>query len=93
MKILWLASVENDLIALCDYIAEDKPSTGLRIFGVMRQSVEKLKLFPLIGREGRVEKTRELVIPNLPFIIVYFVTKDIKTIAVLHTSIKWPDKI
>jgi toxin ParE1/3/4 len=90
MTILWLVSAEHDLEAFTDYIAEDKSSTALEIFINIRLSVVKLKVHPYLGREGRVKQTRELVIPNLPYIVVYSVTKDIRILAVLHTSRKWP---
>ena len=92
MKVLWLATAERDLGALTDYIAEDNPQTALQIFNTIRQSVEKLKTYPSLGREGRIERTRELVIPHLPYIVVYTITKEIRILAVLHTSRKWPDE-
>jgi len=90
MNILWLEAAQRDLDALIDYIAEDNPKSSLRIFNTIRQSVKKLASYPLIGREGRVEKTRELIIPQLPFIVVYVVAKEIRILAVVHTSRKWP---
>ena len=90
MTILWLVSAEHDLEALVDYIAEDNPNTALQIFIKIRLSVEKLKVHPYLGREGRVKQTRELVLPNLPYIVVYSVTKGVRILALLHTSRKWP---
>ena len=90
MTILQLTAAEQDLYALSDYIAEDNPSTALLIFNKIRLSVEKLKTHPYLGRVGRVRRTRELVIPKLPFIVVYSVTKEIRILAVFHTSRKWP---
>lgn len=92
MIILWLSSAERDLEALTDFIAEDSPQTAIKIFNTIRQPVEKLRTYPLIGREGRVERTRELVVPNLPYIVVYMVTEEIRILAVLHASRKWPNE-
>ncbi len=90
MKILWLAAAEDDLVALTDHIAEDNPRTALEIFNTLRRSVEKLASYPHAGREGRIRSTRELVISNLPYIIVYTVTLEIRILAIFHTSRKWP---
>ena len=90
MNILWLATAERDLNALVDYIATDNSKVALHIFATIRRTVEKLKTYPFLGREGRVERTRELVVPNLPFIVVYVVAREIRILAVLHTSRKWP---
>jgi len=91
MIILWLVSAEHDLEALTEYITEDNPKTALQIFNKIRLSTEKLRSYPFLGREGRVERTRELTIPNLPFIVVYSITKEIRILAVFHTSRKWPN--
>lgn len=90
MNILWLAAAEHDLDELIDYITEDNPQAALQIFTTVRLTVEKLKKFPSLGRQGRVERTRELVIPSLPYIVVYTVTKEIRILAIIHTSQKWP---
>lgn len=90
MIILWLTSAENDLDCLVDYIAEENPLTALHIFNDIKKSINKLRTYPFLGREGRIDRTRELVIPGLPFIVVYTVKKEIRILAILHTSRKWP---
>ncbi|MBP9718930.1 MAG: type II toxin-antitoxin system RelE/ParE family toxin [Candidatus Levybacteria bacterium] len=90
MKIVWLLSAQQDLESLTDYIVEDNPRTALEIFTIIKHTIEKLAIFPFAGREGRVENTRELVIPQLPYIVVYQTVKEIRILAVLHTSRKWP---
>jgi len=90
MNILWLETAQDDLNALTDYIAEDSPQQALQIFSTIRQSVDELAIFPSAGREGRVGQTRELVIPRLPYIAVYLVTREVQILAILHTSRKWP---
>ncbi len=92
MIILWLTSAQRDLEALTDYISEDNPSSALDVFNTIKKSIEKLKAYPFVGREGRVEMTRELIVPRLPYIVVYSVTKDIRILAVLHASRKWPSE-
>ena len=90
MKILWLASSERDLEALVDYIAQDNPQSALQIFETIHFATKNLEIYPFAGREGRVESTRELVIPHLPYIVVYTIKKEIRILAVFHTSRKWP---
>ena len=47
----------------------------------------KLPDFPALGRPGRHPETRELSVPNLPYLIVYEVSANAVTIlAVFHTS-------
>jgi len=43
---------------------------------------------------GRVEDTRELVIPGLPFIVVYRVKKESVEVArVIHGAQEWPPRM
>ncbi len=54
-------------------------------------SVELLKTQPEMGRPGRVVGTRELVVPNTPFLIPYRVRRErLELIAVFHGHQKWP---
>jgi toxin ParE1/3/4 len=44
-----------------------------------------------MGRPGRIEGTRELVITGTPFIVTYRIRRnDLQILAVMHTSRKWP---
>jgi toxin ParE1/3/4 len=55
--------------------------------------VERLQEFPMIGRKGRVEGTRELVIAGTPYIVPYRVRDDVvQIITVLHNAQRWPDQ-
>jgi toxin ParE1/3/4 len=48
---------------------------------------------PYLGRPGRVEDTRELVVSGTPYIVVYTVLDDLVVIiAVQHDAQKWPDR-
>jgi toxin ParE1/3/4 len=87
MNIIRYPTSERDLLALVDYIAENSPQEALRIYETIRTSVNRLATFPHSGRAGRVEPTRELVIPGLPYIVIYIVERqDVKIWAVYHMS-------
>jgi toxin ParE1/3/4 len=49
---------------------------------------------PLMGREGRVVGTRELVIGGSPFIAVYRVKKTrVEILRLLHGARRWPREL
>jgi toxin ParE1/3/4 len=87
MKIRWYSEAVQDLAEIREYIRRDNPqaasSVGQRIIDV----VSLLKDQPAMGRSGRVEGTRELLVPGLPSTIAYRVSqKEIHILRVLHQS-------
>ncbi len=51
-----------------------------------------LESFPLLGREGVVESTREFAIPGLPYTIVYRLASaaDLDILTVIHQRKLYP---
>ncbi len=91
MHVVWLEDAVNDLKGVGDYIAEDDPEAAYRVLMQIQAAADSLSHHPEIGRPGRVEKTRELVISGLPYILPYYIKKnEVRILAVLHTSRKWP---
>ena len=84
----------HSLTSIRNYIAKDSPETAARVVGAIVQAALRLEQFPMSGRLGRIEGTRELVVPGLPYIIPYRVVDDVVLISsVIHTSRKWPKKL
>lgn len=48
----------------------------------------------MVGRQGRVEGTRELIVPNTPYIVAYRIFENqIRILAVIHTARHWPRRL
>jgi addiction module RelE/StbE family toxin len=91
VRIRWLNEAVSDLVEIRKYIAADKPQTANKVAALIRQGVEPLAEHPDIGRSGRIEGTRELILTALPYIIPYRVKDDnIEILRVLHAARKWP---
>jgi toxin ParE1/3/4 len=74
-------------------IATDNPAAAPRVIERIRTAVERLREFPAIGRPGRVEGTRELIVTGTPYIVPYRVKGEIvQIITVLHSAQRWPDQ-
>lgn len=55
------------------------------------EAVEYLINHPGLGRIGRVQDTRELVVSGTPFVVIYRVRLDIvQVLRLLHHARKWP---
>lgn len=92
MRIVWTARAKEKLQNILDHIADDDPQAALWVVDRIEDRVGGLCDFPHTGRIGRVDKTRELVIPGLPYIVVYTVSKElVDIVTVRHTSQEWPE--
>lgn len=92
MEVEWLDEALADLQTIGQYIAEDDPVAAYRVITKIEAAGNSLEHNPRLGRPGRVPKTRELVIPKLPYILPYYLTRTkIRILAVMHASRKWPD--
>jgi plasmid stabilization system protein ParE len=75
-----------------EYIKQDSPSSAKALAERIIKSIDMASEHPEIGRPGRVETTREVIVPHSPFIVVYRYKKDtVEIITIFHTSRKWVD--
>lgn len=93
-KCKWTDKALDDLIIIRDFIARDNPKAAVDMTKkIVLKVVEQLSRFKNIGKAGRIHGTRELIIPNTPYIAVYRVGSGlIEVLRVLHTSMKWTEK-
>lgn len=93
MQIKWLNQALSDFNEQIDYIAERNPNAAIEQATFIEENISNLKDFPEMGRKGRINGTRELVISGTPFIVVYVVQKKAKLVEIvriLHGSQQWP---
>lgn len=94
MTITWSPEAVDDIASLRAHIAEDNPRAALRVALHIIRNVESLLAEnPQMGRSGRVPGTRELVIPNTPYVVPYRLQgKTIQVLRVYHGARHWPDR-
>lgn len=91
MRLRWTLPAAEDLTRICDHIHKDSPAAALRVARTIYQGVQSLRQFPQRGRTGRVEGSRELVFPGLPYIAVYELRPEsIWIVRILHGAMRWP---
>ncbi|HET6841129.1 MAG TPA: type II toxin-antitoxin system RelE/ParE family toxin [Candidatus Angelobacter sp.] len=90
MKVRWSPEAAADLTSITQYIQRENAAAALRVARIIYRSAAELDKFPLRGRSGRVNGTRELVISPLPYIVVYRIRENFIEIAkVLHGAQRW----
>lgn len=94
MKVRWSPTAVSDLKAIRTYIANDNPTAARKIARRIQESVNRLVSFPLSGRIGRVQGTRELVVPGTSYIAAYRIQgEEVQIAAVLHGRQRWPQSL
>jgi toxin ParE1/3/4 len=94
MKVVWSRRAIRHLVCLREYIEKDSEQTAALVAKRIVKAVDLLEAHPEIGRPGRVVGTRELVVPETPFIIPYRVRgESLELIAVFRGRQKWPTKL
>jgi toxin ParE1/3/4 len=92
MKLEWSEAAQTDRNAIYDFIDADNPRAAIAVDDRIEEAVERLVQFPMSGRIGRVEGTRELVIDRTPYIAAYRIADEtIRVLRLLHGAQEWPD--
>jgi toxin ParE1/3/4 len=92
MKVFWLRAALQDLHSAHQYILEVNPAAANFTIEKIELAVQQLTSHPELGRPGRIEKTRELLVVGTPFLIPYRIQSSrIEILSVLHGKRRWPD--
>lgn len=88
--VFWTIDALEDREAIYGYIESDNPRAALALDESFASKAERLAVHAELGRIGRVDGTRELVV-HRSFILVYDLADGtIRILRVLHTAMQWP---
>ena len=94
MRVRLSPRARHDLHELVRHIARDSPRNARLVRERIAQAVQQLTLHPESGRPGRVDGTRELVIPHTAHSAAYRITnRTLEIIAFMQESQQWPDHL
>ena len=92
MRIKWLGLALADLDSIEAYIAQESLDGAVRAVLQVINGIELLQDQPNLGRVGRVDGTRELILTDVPYTVAYRVkNRSIEILRILHQSRQWPD--
>ena len=92
MNVTWRRRAREDLEMAQRYIAQHDREAAVRMGERILAAVFALATAPEIGRPGRVDETRELVVSGTPYILAYAVIAgEIVILDVVHGAQEWPD--
>jgi toxin ParE1/3/4 len=93
VRLHWTPIAIAHLRAAYEYVAGENVAAGEALVERIFSAVERLEHYPQMGRSGRVEGTRELVITGTPFVVVYSAGREsVEVLAVFHAARRWPEE-
>lgn len=92
-RVVWTRRYLRELELIGNYIAQHNPRAAARVVKLIHSKTENLlSANPFLGRNGQIEGTRELVLPELSYIVAYRVRgDDVEVLFVQHGARAWPD--
>jgi addiction module RelE/StbE family toxin len=92
LNVNFTPQARDDLLSIRDWIAADDDRAADRIVSRIVQTAMMLGQFPMMGRRGQVDDTREFSVTGLPYLIVYTIASetDVDVLTVLHTRRRYP---
>lgn len=91
-NIKWLRKALKSLEQAYDYIAETDADAAIALVLKIQAATQQLAEFPMMGRVGRVDGTRELVIVSTSYLVIYRVKGNaVEILRVLHAAKRYPD--
>jgi addiction module RelE/StbE family toxin len=92
LKLKWTKRALRQLIEAQDYIARDDPQAAQAVAQRIAKAGRLLPTQPWIGRNGRIEGTREWVVKQTPYLLVYAIEDDtVQIVGVIHSKQRWPE--
>jgi addiction module RelE/StbE family toxin len=94
MQIVWAEAARLDIAVIRAHIGAENPRAAERQVRLVINAIARLLDFPQLGRIGRIEGTRELVVSRTPYLVAYRLAGNrIEILRVLHGRQRWPDRL
>ena len=91
MRLRWTTPATQDLYNIVRRIQQGSPDAAAKVAKTLYDGCGSLENFPRRGRNGRIEGTRELVVPGLPYIVVYRIQdQTLEILRIYHGAQDWP---
>ena len=90
-RLEWSPRADRDYFDAWAYIAQDNVEAADGVAKRIHDAARSLIFQPLLGRKGQRPGTRELVVSNTPFTIIYRAYKTVIRIGrILHQARRYP---
>lgn len=91
MNLRYTRKALGHLLEIHAYSEQEWPGISRQVGKAIEHAISRLLQYPELGRPGRVEGTRELIVPRFSFVVAYRVSEShINVLAILHATRRWP---
>jgi toxin ParE1/3/4 len=92
MRVIWSSASVQHLQQSFDYLEGESSAAAVSVRRRILNTVRRIGQMPNSGRVGRIEGTREAVVPCTPYIVVYQLsTQNVEIIGIWHGARLWPE--
>lgn len=84
MNVRVASAARTRIGSICAYIHEQSPAAARRVAAALEAAIVSLEQHPKRGRPGRLPGTRELLVPGIPYLLVYRVEERSGTVIVAN---------
>lgn len=91
MQIRFTIQANQDIDSIFKYLSQNISNDfAQEVLDRIENMIDKLPVLPEMGRIGRILDTRELVIPDLPYVVAYrIINNEIQILAIMHQRRRW----
>jgi len=91
MKLIWSERFRCELRNEYEFLRRENPGAARGVVDKIIKSARRLRDFPQSGRAWRLEDAWELVVPGVPYVVIYDVAGDsVVLLTLFHTSRRIP---
>lgn len=90
MKVYWTPESLDDRRAIFEWIEADSPRAAIEFDELIAEKSTCLSRHPKLGKPGRVDGTRELVLHRNYLLVYEIVNEQVWILRVLHAARSWP---
>ena len=84
-KLIWTDGAKNDVTEIRAFVKARSPKAATRIGQRIKTLVAHLRTNPEMGKAGLIPGTRELVITDTPYVVIYVVEPEgVMLLGVVH---------
>jgi toxin ParE1/3/4 len=92
MNVIWSETSVRHLQQVAEYLQSESAGGAIKIRRRILEAVKRIGQMPNSGRIGRIQGTREAVVPQSPYIVVYQVSDhSVEILAIWHGAWLWPE--